>query len=141
MKMVGRPDTTKLEEGKNPKTWSQPIASQAAHSFQATNPQELSLNAGDVVYVAPKEVQNAFRLMNTGWALATKDFNTSGMVPINYLQRYTQNQHSVPRNPMTISPEQMNKVFDSATTNSAALRESAPSVAGGEGVGADLGGN
>lgn len=121
MKMVGRPDTAKLDEGKNPWTWQQPIPSQALHSFQATNAQELSVGAGEVVYVAPKEIQNQFRLMNTGWAIATKDFSTSGMVPISYLQRYSQQQPL--RTSPVVNSEQMNRIFDSATTNLAAMKD------------------
>lgn len=110
MKMVGRPDTAKMDEAKNPRTWSQPIASQAIHSFQATNAQELSISAGEVVYVAPKEIQNMFRLMNTGWAIATKDFNNSGMIPINYLQRHAAPQQNISAMPsVNLQPDTLNR--------------------------------
>lgn len=129
MKMVGRPDTTKMEEAKNPRTWVQPIPSQALHSFQASSPQELSVGAGEVVYVAPKEIQHQFRLMNTGWAVATKDFSSSGMVPINYLQRYSQNNSTMAARSQPMgghnNAEQLNRVFDSATTSSAAAAAAA----------------
>lgn len=109
MRLVGRPDTSKLEQAKDPRTWNQPIASQASYTFQATSPSELSVAAGEMVYVAPKEIQNSFRLMNTGWAMATKDFTTTGMVPINYLQRHqpSLNPH-IPRNPTELN---QNRVF------------------------------
>lgn len=115
MKLVGRPDTTKLEQAKDPRTWTQPIASQASFTFQATSPQELSVSAGEMVYVAPKEIQNSFRLMNTGWAMATKDFQTAGMVPINYLQRQQQQQppqnHIPQRPPADLMMNSNNRVF------------------------------
>lgn len=131
MKMVGRPDTSKMEQAKNPRTWSQPIPSQALHSFQAGSPGELTVVAGDVVYVAPKEIQNQFRMMNTGWALATKDFTTSGMVPINYLQRHSQQPpQSMYRSGMTNNAEQLDRMFDSsAFTPTAAQKETLESVA------------
>lgn len=117
MRLVGKPDTAKLEQARDPRTWSQPIASQALHSFHANGAQELSLVAGELVYVAPKEVQNTLGLMNTGWAMATKDCATCGMVPINYLQR--KQQGHIPRaaqpvpQPPPMSHEAMNRVFES----------------------------
>lgn len=131
MKMVGRPDTSKMEQAKNPRTWSQPIPSQALHSFQAGSPGELSVVAGELVYVAPKEIQNQFRMMNTGWALATKDFTTSGMVPINYLQRHSQQQPPLmSRSGMMNNAEQLNRVFDSSAVPTAAQKETVEPVVG-----------
>lgn len=121
MKMVGRPNAAEPEACRNPRTWTQPIASQALHTFQATSAQELSVNAGEVVYVAPKDIQQQMRLMNTGWAMATKDFSTSGMVPINYLQRYSP-QQSIPV-PVAPLPESLNRVFDSAATTTTNINE------------------
>lgn len=40
-----------------------------------------------MVKLAPREVQQTHKLLNTGWALATVDNKTSGLVPINYVQR------------------------------------------------------
>lgn len=131
MKMVGRPDTSKLDQDKDPRTWLQPIQSQAVHHFQASNPQELSVIAGEMVYVAPKEIQHSFRLMNTGWAMATKDFTTAGMVPINYLQRHQQSQQHIPRGtPPTMMAQNtvgleenlmMNRVFDAPSPTAAPI--------------------
>lgn len=121
MKMVGRPNAAEPEACRNPRTWAQPIASQALHTFQATSAQELSVNVAEVVYVAPKDIQQQMRLMNTGWAMATKDFSTSGMVPINYLQRYSP-QQSIPV-PVAPLPESLNRVFDSAATTTTNINE------------------
>lgn len=131
MKMVGRPDTSKLDQDKDPRTWLQPIPSQAVHYFHASNPQELSVGAGELVYVAPKEIQHSFRLMNTGWAMATKDFTTAGMVPINYLQRHQQSQQNIHRSAPTTTITQntagqednlmMNRVFDAPSPTTAPI--------------------
>lgn len=70
----------------NPKTWVNPIKSKALYDFKASQRNELPLRAGQEVLVAPKEVQNTHKLLNTGWALASIDQNTSGLIPISYLQ-------------------------------------------------------
>lgn len=40
-----------------------------------------------MIQLAPREVQQTHKLLNTGWALATVDNKTSGLVPINYVRR------------------------------------------------------
>lgn len=72
---------------KNPKTWVNPTTSQAQYNFRASHPHELSLQAGQVLIVAPREVQQTHKLLNTGWALASIDRIQSGLVPINYIQK------------------------------------------------------
>lgn len=47
----------------------------------------MSIYAGQLVQLAPREVQQTHKLLNTGWALATVDNKISGLVPINYVQR------------------------------------------------------
>lgn len=59
------------------------------YSFRATNPHELNFQAGQHIIVAPREVQQTQKLLNTGWALASIDNRTSGLIPINYVQRIT----------------------------------------------------
>lgn len=76
-----------LFTAKNPKTWVNPLRLTAHHTFEATNAQELSIRAGQTVYVAPREVQQTQKLLETGWALATLDYTRTGLVPINYLKR------------------------------------------------------
>lgn len=65
----------------NPKTV------EALYDFKASNPHELSIRAGQHVVIAPREVQQTQKLLNTGWALATIDNRLSGLIPINYVQR------------------------------------------------------
>lgn len=74
---------------KNPATWVQPSTVKAMYSFRASNAHELSFQAGQHIIVAPREVQQTQKLLNTGWALASIDHRTSGLIPINYVQRIT----------------------------------------------------
>ncbi|XP_055694682.1 peroxisomal membrane protein PEX13 [Lutzomyia longipalpis] len=87
MRLLGVTSTTSIEESKNPQQWTNYIPTRVIYDFDATNPEELTIRAGQVVRVAPKEVQNLHSLMNTGWALASLDGCESGLVPINYLSR------------------------------------------------------
>lgn len=64
-----------------------PYAGEAIYNYKATSPHELSIYAGQLVQLAPREVQQTHKLLNTGWALATVDNKTSGLVPINYVRR------------------------------------------------------
>lgn len=64
-----------------------PFATEAMYAFKASNPSELTIYAGQTLKLAPREVQQTHKLLNTGWALATIDDKTSGLVPINYLRR------------------------------------------------------
>lgn len=59
------------------------------YNFRASNPHELSFQVGQHIIVAPREVQQTQKLLNTGWALASIDNCTSGLIPINYVQRIT----------------------------------------------------
>lgn len=72
---------------KNPSTWVNPKLVEAAFDFKATNVHELSFHAGQRLIVAPREVQQTQKLMNTGWALATIDNKSSGLIPINYVRK------------------------------------------------------
>lgn len=67
----------------------QPSTVKAVYNFRAANPHELSFQAGQQIIVAPREVQQTQKLLNTGWALASIDNRTSGLIPINYVQRST----------------------------------------------------
>ncbi|XP_055703803.1 peroxisomal membrane protein PEX13 [Phlebotomus papatasi] len=87
MKFLGVASTTSIEESKNPQNWTNYIPTRVLYDFEATSPQELSIQTGQVIRVAPKDVQNLHSLMNTGWALASIDGYVSGLVPINYLSR------------------------------------------------------
>lgn len=101
MKLLGTVTTSALEEckfydvwsntynwkflfllAKNPRSWVNPIRAQVKHDFRASNQQELSIRAGQDIYIAPREIQNTQQLLNTGWVLATLDNQTSGIINI-----------------------------------------------------------
>lgn len=44
------------------------------------------MRQGQTIYIAPREIQNTQQLLNTGWVLATIDNQTSGIIPLNYIQ-------------------------------------------------------
>lgn len=95
---------------KNPRTWVNPIKAQVKHNFQASSPHELSMQAGQTIFIAPREIQNTHQLLNTGWVLATLDNQISGIIPINYIQgpqqvrKNTDETVSAPSNPVKLSP-------------------------------------
>lgn len=64
-----------------------PYAAETVYGFKASTPNELSIYPGQLIQLAPKEVQQTHKLLNTGWALATIDSKTSGLIPINYVRR------------------------------------------------------
>lgn len=80
-----------------------PIASRVQHAFQASNAYELSIRPGQTVFIAPREVQNTHKLLNTGWLLATVDNVTSGMIPVNYVAHpSTMGAEAAPSCPQTM---------------------------------------
>lgn len=64
-----------------------PYAAEVVYNYKSASPHELSIQSGQLIQLAPKEVQQTHKLLNTGWALATTDNKTSGLVPINYVRR------------------------------------------------------
>lgn len=86
MKLMGSLTDNVSSDIKDPKKWLNSVKAHVQYNFDATNPNELSIRAGQVVYIAPKEIQTAQGLINTGWALATTDNKTSGVIPINYVR-------------------------------------------------------
>lgn len=96
MKLLSTVSNSAVEESRYPQTWVRPIKSTAVYSFQGRNPEELSIRAGQTVLVAPKEVQNTHKLMSSGWALATVDGRTSGLIPIQYVQGPNQINREAP---------------------------------------------
>ena len=75
-----------LISARNPAKWIQPIETVALFDFQARNPSELTIRAGERILIAPKEIQNTQGMLNTGWGLATIDGQTAGIIPINYVK-------------------------------------------------------
>lgn len=93
---------------RNPITWINPIPAKVEYNFQARNDSELSLRAGQTVLVAPREIQQTHNLLNTGWALATVNRETSGIIPINYVAQAKsqhQNQNIPLEEPVLSEPE------------------------------------
>lgn len=86
MKLLGTVSNTAIEETKNPKSWSNPIEAIAQYDFVASSPAELSVRCGQNVVVAPKNVQNIHKLLDSGWVLASVDGVTSGLLPVNYIE-------------------------------------------------------
>lgn len=76
-----------LFSARNPQTWVRPYAAEVVYNYKSTTPNELSIYPGQLIQLAPREVQTTHKLLNTGWALATIDNKTSGLVPINYVRR------------------------------------------------------
>lgn len=79
---------------RNPQTWVRPYAAEVVYSYKATSPHELNIQTGQLIQLAPKEVQQTHKLLNTGWALATTDNKISGLVPINYVRRVEAKSHA-----------------------------------------------
>ncbi len=47
----------------------------------------MTVRSGQVIKIAPKEVQQLNRLLATNWLLATSDGKNVGLVPCNYIKR------------------------------------------------------
>ncbi|XP_052368037.1 peroxisomal membrane protein PEX13-like isoform X2 [Oncorhynchus keta] len=58
------------------------VVARAEYDFTAASEEELSLNAGDMLNLAPKEHQPRVR----GWLLASVDGQTTGLIPANYVK-------------------------------------------------------
>lgn len=76
-----------LSSAKNPAAWQNPVDAVVMFNFSGENQSELSLNAGQQIKIAPREIQQMNRLLSTNWLLATADGKTVGLVPINYIRR------------------------------------------------------
>ncbi|NXY84543.1 PEX13 protein, partial [Alcedo cyanopectus] len=58
------------------------VVGRAEYDFNALSEEEISFRAGDMLKLAPKGQQPKIR----GWLLATKDGQTTGLVPANYIK-------------------------------------------------------
>ncbi|XP_038155400.1 peroxisome biogenesis factor 13 [Cyprinodon tularosa] len=58
------------------------VVARAEYDFTASSEEEVSLRAGDMLNLAPKEQQPRVR----GWLLASLDGETTGLVPANYVK-------------------------------------------------------
>uniref|UniRef100_A0A2M4AUY0 Peroxisomal membrane protein PEX13 n=1 Tax=Anopheles triannulatus TaxID=58253 RepID=A0A2M4AUY0_9DIPT len=75
----------------DPRQWNNPLEVQVLHNFDASNPQELTIRSGQMLLLAPKQIQLDRHLLNTGWVLAASmDRKNSGIIPLNYVQALKQ---------------------------------------------------
>ncbi|CAH1117156.1 unnamed protein product [Phaedon cochleariae] len=75
----------KYEDKGDPANWKSPgIRAKAVFDFIATAPNELNIQANDLVLLAPTSIQEEMNLKNSGWAFAVCK-SKSGLVPLNYL--------------------------------------------------------
>lgn len=58
------------------------VVARAEYDFTAASQEELSMRAGEMLNLAPKELQPRVR----GWLLASVDGETTGLVPANYVK-------------------------------------------------------
>lgn len=77
---------------KDPSTWISPLDAVVLYNFNGEHPSELTVRAGQLIKIAPKEVQQLNRLLSTNWLLATTDGKQVGLVPVNYIKRHEMNQ-------------------------------------------------
>lgn len=98
------------QPARNPAKWTAPIQTQAVYEFVARSPSELSLRAGQMLHVAPRDIQQTLNLLNTGWALATTNGQTSGIIPISYVKSPQQMRQEMQdqNKPAQPQPELMN---------------------------------
>nr|XP_049701614.1 probable peroxisomal membrane protein PEX13 [Helicoverpa armigera] len=83
-KMISGLNKSIHENLHDPTTWKAPFKAIATFSFQATSPQELSIQEKQTFTVAPQHLQP--QLWNTGWLMASIDGKTAGLVPTNYVR-------------------------------------------------------
>lgn len=69
------------------------------------------MTAGQTIYIAPREIQNTQQLLNTGWVLASIDNQSSGIIPLNYIQGPQQMQKP-PADEMQQVVEQQPRIFN-----------------------------
>lgn len=93
MKLFGNSGSTD-QAVKHPRNWTTPVEAVAIYNFDASNANELTIRAGQTVFIAPRAVQVEQNLLNTGWVLATVDNMVSGVIPVNYIQGSKQQQQS-----------------------------------------------
>ncbi|XP_046374823.2 peroxisomal membrane protein PEX13-like [Haliotis rufescens] len=87
------------------------FVARAEHDFRASNNTEISFTAGQMINIAPKEMQPKVR----GWLLGCADGSNTGLLPANYLKvlgkrrgkKYqTPTPQGVPAPPASITPSE-----------------------------------
>uniref|UniRef100_A0A336MUK7 Peroxisomal membrane protein PEX13 n=1 Tax=Culicoides sonorensis TaxID=179676 RepID=A0A336MUK7_CULSO len=86
MKLLGNVSNAAIEETKNPKSWVNPIEAIVQYDFVGSTPAELSVRCGQNILVAPENVHNVHKLLNSGWVLSSVDGVSSGLIPVNYIE-------------------------------------------------------
>ncbi|CAG9792644.1 unnamed protein product [Diatraea saccharalis] len=84
LKMLSGLSSSINERLNDPTTWQNPLRAVAQHDFQASSPQEISFSANQILTIAPQHLQP--QLWNSGWLMATKDRQSAGLVPVNYIK-------------------------------------------------------
>ncbi|CRK93955.1 CLUMA_CG007482, isoform A [Clunio marinus] len=87
MKIFGSLMNTATDQTKTPATWQNAVDATVLYNFNGENQSELKLRAGQLIKIAPKEIQQMNRLLSTNWLLATPDGKNVGLVPVNYIRR------------------------------------------------------
>lgn len=87
------------------------------YNFNGEHPSELTARAGQVIKIAPKEVQQLNRLLSTNWVLATTDGKQVGLVPVNYIKRHEMNQTTASVNITSETKEQPQQQQQPAVVN------------------------
>lgn len=109
---------------KTPTTWasgqSDHVVAKVEYSFEAENDDEITVKAGDMLNLAPKEQQPQIR----DWVLASLDGETTGMVPANHvkilgIRRGTQTAKNRPTSPSTPTAQPAN--FNNPVNSTQAL--------------------
>ena len=98
MKLFGSVTNAAVDQTKNPATWVSSVDAIALYNFNGEQPGELPVKAGQRIKIAPKEIQQANRLLQTNWLLGTIDGVNCGVVPVNYIQRIGIAQQNVDSN-------------------------------------------
>ncbi|XP_055018980.1 peroxisome biogenesis factor 13 isoform X2 [Boleophthalmus pectinirostris] len=84
------------------------VVARAEFDFTAASEEEISMRAGDMLNLAPKELQPRVR----GWLLASSDAQTTGLVPANYVKVLGKRRG---RRQVEMEAQQMNAPIQPAT--------------------------
>lgn len=95
------------------------VVARAEYDFTASSEEEISVRAGDLVNLAPKEQQPRIR----GWLLASLDGQTTGLVPANYVKVLGKR-----RGRKHVEAERLAQVQQSNTQAPAAQPQSVPTL-------------
>lgn len=78
-------------DNRNPSNWKSPGRKvRVQYAFQGRSSEELTVQPGEQILIAPKAVQDSMQLAGSGWVFAvSKNQSNAGLVPINYLQIFT----------------------------------------------------